>query len=45
MFLADHVGVLRDGRLEQLATPESLGAEPATPYVAQLLARAKLLRS
>lgn len=45
MFLADRVGVLRAGRLEQLAAPESLGAEPATPYVAQLLARAELLRS
>jgi osmoprotectant transport system ATP-binding protein len=45
MFLADRVGVLRAGRLEQLATPESLGAEPATPYVARLLARAELLRS
>ncbi|HEY9480539.1 MAG TPA: ABC transporter ATP-binding protein [Gemmatimonadaceae bacterium] len=45
MFLADRVGVLRAGRLEQLATPTSLGAEPATPYVARLLARAELLRS
>ncbi len=45
MFLADRVGVLRAGRLEQVATPESLGAEAATPYVAELLARAELLRS
>jgi osmoprotectant transport system ATP-binding protein len=45
MFLADRGGVLRGGRLEQLATPEALDAEPATPYVAQLLARAELLRS
>jgi osmoprotectant transport system ATP-binding protein len=45
MFLADRVGVLRAGRLEQVASPEVLGAEPATPYVAQLLARAELLRS
>ncbi|HET7549686.1 MAG TPA: ATP-binding cassette domain-containing protein [Gemmatimonadaceae bacterium] len=45
MFLADRVGVLRAGRLEQLAAPEALGTEPATPYVRQLLARAELLRS
>jgi osmoprotectant transport system ATP-binding protein len=45
MFLADRVGVLRAGRLEQVAAPEALGAEPATPYVAELLARAELLRS
>jgi osmoprotectant transport system ATP-binding protein len=45
MFLADRVGVLRAGMVEQIATPGSLGAEPATPYVAQLLARAELLRS
>jgi osmoprotectant transport system ATP-binding protein len=45
MLLADRVGVLRAGRLEQVATPEALGAEPATPYVAQLLERAELLRS
>lgn len=45
MLLADRVGVLRAGRLEQVATPDALGAEPATPYVAQLLERAGLLRS
>jgi osmoprotectant transport system ATP-binding protein len=45
MFLADRVGVLRAGRLEQLASPDALAAAPATPYVAELLARAALLRS
>ncbi|HEY9448367.1 MAG TPA: ATP-binding cassette domain-containing protein [Gemmatimonadaceae bacterium] len=45
MFLADRVGVLRAGRLEQVAAPEKLRAEPATPYVTQLLARAELHRS
>lgn len=45
IFLADRVGVLRAGKLEQVATPDVLGAAPATPYVAELLARAELLRS
>jgi osmoprotectant transport system ATP-binding protein len=45
MFLADRVGVLRAGQLEQVATPEVLCSAPATPYVAQLLARTELLRS
>jgi osmoprotectant transport system ATP-binding protein len=40
--LADRIAVLRHGRLEQVATPEVLLAQPATPYVAQLLARAGL---
>jgi osmoprotectant transport system ATP-binding protein len=45
MFLADRVGVLRAGRLEQVAAPVEMRAEPATPYVTQLLARAELHRS
>jgi osmoprotectant transport system ATP-binding protein len=45
LFLADRVGVLLAGRLEQLSTPQSLASDPATPYVAQLLARADLARS
>lgn len=44
MFLADRVGVLRAGELEQVAAPDDLGAAPATPYVAQLLTRAALSR-
>jgi len=45
LFLADRVGVLRDGRLEQLAAPDVVKRAPATSYVAQLLARSDLLRS
>jgi osmoprotectant transport system ATP-binding protein len=41
-LLADRVGVLRSGRLEQIATPAQLRAEPATPYVRDLLARARV---
>jgi len=41
-LLADRVGVLRAGRLEQLGTPAELRAEPATPYVRELLRRARV---
>ena len=41
-LLADRVGVLRSGRLEQIATPADLRAEPATPYVRDLLERARV---
>jgi osmoprotectant transport system ATP-binding protein len=40
--LADLIVVLRAGRIEQLAPPHVLRREPATPYVAELLARAEL---
>ncbi len=33
--LADEIGILHDGRLEQLATPERLYQCPATPFVAR----------
>ena len=41
-LLADRVGVLRSGRLEQIAPPAELRAEPATPYVRELLERARV---
>jgi osmoprotectant transport system ATP-binding protein len=40
--LGDRVAVLRNGRLEQVAPPAELQAAPATPYVAALLARARV---
>jgi osmoprotectant transport system ATP-binding protein len=40
--LADRIGVLRHGRIEQVAAPDVLLAAPATPYVAELLLRAGL---
>lgn len=43
-LLADRVGVLRAGRLEQLAPPDELRAAPATPYVSELLQRARAAR-
>ncbi|HUF34601.1 MAG TPA: ATP-binding cassette domain-containing protein [Gemmatimonadales bacterium] len=43
-LLADRVAVLRAGRLEQAAAPAALAAAPATPYVAELLRRARVDR-
>jgi osmoprotectant transport system ATP-binding protein len=36
-LLADRVGVLRAGRLEQVDMPDALRRAPATPYVKRLL--------
>lgn len=41
-LLADRVAVMRGGRIEQVATPARLASGPATPYVAELLRRARL---
>ena len=40
--LADRVAVIRGGRIEQTSTPDVLMRAPATPYVADLLERARL---
>jgi osmoprotectant transport system ATP-binding protein len=42
LLLADDVVVLRAGRIEQMAPPSELRRDPATPYVAELLARAEI---
>jgi osmoprotectant transport system ATP-binding protein len=42
-LLADRVVVLRQGRVEQTATPENLRTAPATEYVLRLLQRARVL--
>ena len=39
--LADQVAVLRNGKIEQLATPQALVHAPATPYVQSLVERAR----
>jgi iron(III) transport system ATP-binding protein len=39
MALADRVAVMHDGRLQQVATPRRLYAEPATPMVADFVGR------
>ncbi|MGW4928676.1 ABC transporter ATP-binding protein [Agromyces sp. NPDC004153] len=43
MSMADRIAVLRDGRLEQLATPQELYANPATRFVASFIGTANLL--
>ncbi len=40
--LADRIAVLREGRLQQVDDPRTLVERPATPYVAELVARAGL---
>ncbi|HEV2131596.1 MAG TPA: ABC transporter ATP-binding protein [Longimicrobiaceae bacterium] len=42
LLLADRVAVLRGGRIEQIGTPEGLLTAPATEYVRELLARARV---
>ncbi len=42
--LGDRVAVLRDGRLEQVGTPDELYAYPATPFLARFVGRASELR-
>ena len=37
LSMADRVGVMRDGRLEQLATPGELYSRPATAFVAEFV--------
>jgi osmoprotectant transport system ATP-binding protein len=41
-LLADRVAVLRAGHLEQIGPPDELRAQPATPYVGELLQRARV---
>ena len=42
--LGDRVAVLRQGRLEQVGTPDDLYAQPAGPFVAGFVGRASTLR-
>lgn len=41
-LLADRVAVLRQGRIEQVGDPQALVSTPATDYVRELLARARI---
>ena len=41
--IADHVGVLDRGRLEQLGPPEAIYHHPATPFVAEFVGAADFL--
>jgi len=42
LAIADRVGVMREGRLEQIDAPEVLYRAPKTPFVASFLGRANL---
>ncbi len=37
LAVADRVGVMRDGRLEQLASPDDVYSRPLTPFVAEFV--------
>jgi peptide/nickel transport system ATP-binding protein len=41
--LSDRIAILRDGRLQQLGTPEELYRYPANPFVAAFVGRANFL--
>ncbi len=42
--VSDHVGVFREGRLEQWDTPYNLYHEPATPFVASFIGQGYFIR-
>jgi osmoprotectant transport system ATP-binding protein len=42
LLLADQITVMKQGRIEQIGTPEELRSAPATPYVGELLRRARV---
>ncbi len=45
MALSDRIGLLRDGVLEQVASPREIYARPATAYTAQFIGQTNLLRA
>jgi putative spermidine/putrescine transport system ATP-binding protein len=44
LSMADRVGVMKDGRLEQVAVPSQLYAEPATAFVAEFVGTMNRIR-
>jgi len=44
MALSDRIALLRDGSLEQVASPREIYAHPATAYTAQFIGQTNLLR-
>jgi len=44
MALSDRIALLRDGALEQVATPREIYARPATAYTAEFIGQTNLLR-
>jgi len=45
MALSDRIALLKDGSLEQVASPREIYARPATSYTAQFIGQTNLLRS
>ncbi len=45
MALSDRIALLKDGALEQVASPREIYASPATSYTAQFIGQTNLLRS
>jgi ABC-type Fe3+/spermidine/putrescine transport system ATPase subunit len=45
MALSDRIALLKDGHLEQVASPREIYARPATGYTAQFIGQANLLRA
>jgi ABC-type Fe3+/spermidine/putrescine transport system ATPase subunit len=45
MALSDRIALLRDGELEQVASPREIYAHPATSYTAQFIGQTNLLRA
>ena len=45
MALSDRIALLRNGRLEQIASPREIYARPATSYTAQFIGQTNLLRA
>jgi ABC-type Fe3+/spermidine/putrescine transport system ATPase subunit len=45
MALSDRIALLKDGALEQVASPREVYAHPATAYTAQFIGQTNLLRA
>jgi spermidine/putrescine ABC transporter ATP-binding subunit len=45
MALSDRIALLRDGSLEQVASPREIYARPATAYTAQFIGQTNLIRT
>lgn len=45
MALSDRIALLRDGALEQIASPREIYAQPATAYTAQFIGQTNLLHA
>jgi spermidine/putrescine ABC transporter ATP-binding subunit len=45
MALSDRIALLKDGRLEQVASPREIYARPATSYTAEFIGQTNLLRA